>query len=302
MLWLLLSLPALAVDQDGDGWHLPEDCQDQAPSVHPTAPEVPVDGLDQDCDGFDLCYWDFDGDGYGEQPPAGQPPTYKVDNDLNCGNLSALTSVSADDCDDRDASVGPGAEEVVGDGIDQDCDGVDRCYQDLDDDGYGSERAVTGLDLDCDDPSVYTASRAGDCDDRPDVGAPHNPGAEDVCDGLDNNCDGRIDELASPDALTYFFDADQDGWGTAELTAQACGQLVGYALRAGDCDDEDPFISPGEPEVCGDNLDNDCDDLEEACPAVDDEAERACGCGALGGAYALLLPVVAWPRRRQRRL
>ena len=99
------DLPPGAVELDGD-------CDDGDATIHPTADEVPYDGLDQDCDGEDLD--DVDGDGF------------DVD----------------EDCDDTDPDSYPGAEEVPHDGVDQDCDGEDL----LDADGDGSD-----VDEDCDD-------------------------------------------------------------------------------------------------------------------------------------------------------
>jgi hypothetical protein len=90
-------------DLDGDGWAGAEDCDDARSDVHPGAVEVPYDGVDQDCDGFDLV--DRDGDGHAGLPAGG------------------------DDCADGDAGVHPDAVEVCGDLRDQDCDGAvdDAC-------------------------------------------------------------------------------------------------------------------------------------------------------------------------------
>ena len=88
---------------------------------------------------------DADGDGYGDASP----------------NNSAVTAGS--DCDDTAASSYPGAPENPADGIDQDCDGFESCYEDDDLDGYGSATVVAGFDMDCQD--FKEAAESGDCDD-----------------------------------------------------------------------------------------------------------------------------------------
>ena len=85
-----------------------------------------------------------------------------------------------------------------------------------------------------------------------------------VCDGIDNDCDGRIDD-DDPDVVlagreTYFPDRDQDGYGDPEQGLMACTLPAGYVADNGDCDDTDPLVSPSAPEVCN-AKDDDCDGL-----------------------------------------
>jgi murein DD-endopeptidase MepM/ murein hydrolase activator NlpD len=99
-----------------------------------------------------------------------------------------------DDCNDSNASVHPGAREICDDGIDNDCSGGDErartLYTDNDRDGYG-DAAVSV----CGTASSTQISQSGDCDDtEPSV----NPGASEICDGLDNDCDGAVDEGNPP--------------------------------------------------------------------------------------------------------
>jgi len=91
-----------------------------------------------------------------------------------------------------------------------------------------------------------------------------NPGAVEICgDGLDNNCDGQIDETCGTPPVCP--DRDQDGY-----TDAACG--------GADCNDADPTINPGAPEICGDGIDNNCNGLvDENCGAP---SGAACVTGA----------------------
>ena len=94
----------------------------------------------------------------------------------------------------------------------------------------------------------------GDCDD--DDPAIH-PDAEEVCDGLNNDCDGGIDEDAVDGQLLYM-DGDGDGWGNEDVTILACGTPPGFISQPGDCDDAAPTTYPGAEEICNDGIDNNC--------------------------------------------
>ncbi len=172
-----------------------------------------------------------------------------------------------EDCDDADTSVFPNAPEVTGDGVDQDCDGHDQCFVDEDLDGYGTDVIVRSAGAECGADDA-TAVRSGDCNDSSLNGESVRPGAQETCDGLDNNCDTRIDEIASPDAVTWFFDADGDLWGDVRIQIKACGQPIGYVAASGDCDDSEARTYPQNQEVC-DGIDNNCVSGADEDSAID---------------------------------
>ncbi len=235
-------------DKDGDGFDPTSgDCDDTDPYINPDMVER-CDGIDQDCDGevdegaMNVYYLDNDGDGYGSA-------SYQVE---ACSQPTGYASNDAD-CDDTDASVKPSAAEVC-DGLDNNCNGeVDEglassWYVDADEDGYGDSQLTQ---QGCTQPEG-TSEVGGDCDETdPAV----NPGATEVCNGKDDDCDGVVDEGA---ATVYYADADGDGYGDPDRTRLDCDTPDGYVETAGDCNDSVSDIHPGADETC-DGLDNDCD-------------------------------------------
>jgi hypothetical protein len=162
---------------------------------------------------------------------------------------------SCEDCDDADPAIHPGADDSTPDDIDHDCDGQfahedpgpEECQADADLDGWGA------------------------CDDCDDHNPKRNPGRVDAngpcawaADGVDDNCNGRVDE--SGDYEDYDCGSDQDGdgfdgwWG-----------LAGAGV-APDCDDWDPAVGPGVEEVVccrGNGIDDDCDgEVDESDPSA----------------------------------
>ena len=253
-----------------------DDCNDASASTSPAGLEV-CDGADNNCDGQtdeagalgeSTWYADGDSDGYGD------PASATISCDLPSGHVADAT-----DCNDADNAVNPGATEIC-DSIDNDCsgaiDGADAAdattwYVDSDSDGYGS---TSSSQIACTQPAAHAAT-SDDCDDLD--GAIH-PGASEVCDGTDNDCDGDTDDddssLDTTTQSTLYADADTDGYGDASASINTCSQPTNYVSDATDCADGDSAIHPGATESC-DGADNNCNGTTDegvtgtdaACPA-----------------------------------
>ena len=237
-------------DLDSDGAPRATDCDDSDPAIYPGATEV-CDGLDNDCDGTpddaagDTWYADVDQDGYGDPGTATQ----------RCEGSGGAVADNTD-CDDTLDTVHPDATEIC-DEQDNDCDGtVDEdvtttYYRDTDRDGHGDPDYSAQA---CSAPAGY-AEGPTDCDDS---NAAISPNATELCDGVDNDCDGDIDEDDAADASTYFSDSDGDGYGDSNSPWTACSAPSGAVTNDDDCDDSATGIHPGAAEIC-DSIDNDCD-------------------------------------------
>lgn len=250
-------------DSDGDGWGgintaeqfctnpggamlVGGDCDDTNNTINPDATDICEDTIDQNCDGVDAsCSGiDADGDGY-------------------CNASTCSDSSLPGDCDDSDPWISPNASESC-DTIDNDCDGtIDESdsidatdwYLDQDSDGYGDSTNTLAA---CKRPVGYVAN-SEDCDDsRTDT----NPAAPEVCNGIDDDCNGGVDDNATGLA-TWYEDTDKDGYGDANATTFSCTQPAGYVANSEDCDDTDASINPAETDLA-DGIDNDCDgDIDE---------------------------------------
>lgn len=192
-------------------------------------------------------YLDVDSDGYGDPatlldtisclPPAG----YVTDNN---------------DCNDNDSTIHPNAVEICN-GIDENCSGFAddgltfvTYYFDNDGDLYGNA-AITVVT--CSGPPAGYVADGTDCNDDDEF---INPNATEICNGLDENCniipdDGLI-------FITYYFDADDDLYGTLSNTVSTCnGAPAGYVIDGNDCNDADASIHPGAAEICN-GIDDNC--------------------------------------------
>ena len=191
-------------------------CFSQFPNRDGTFPDNPLDDYDEDnlteqqgdCDDLDPntgngpWYADADGDGYGDP-----------ENSTTSCEREGTYVLNALDCNDSDASIFPGNTQFEAD---------DACVQDLDGDGYGSMSPTVPADFgtDCDDTTV-------------DV----NPSAQEVCDEVDNNCNGEVDEYNGIYAPTWYADDDGDGYGNPDILTYACSAPPMYVGNNFDCND-----------------------------------------------------------------
>jgi hypothetical protein len=291
-------------DLDGDGWGDPDgipvsscadvaghapttgDCDDANPLVAPDRQDGDCDGVDDDCNGIadDQAVFvdyipDTDGDGWGD---AAFPPV------ASCAPIPGSVTRGGD-CDDNAPAIHQGANDDNCDGIDNDCDGVaddDAVFAlyfvDDDDDGWGADTGALESCL----PLPDRVLRAGDCADDD---ATRHPAVPEACDGIDNDCNGQIDD-GLPITL-YFDDDDGDGFGAPGTGIATCDTGDGRVLDATDCADDDPFVNPAATDTC-DGVDTDCNG------SIDDDATFTLyypdadgdGLGATGAPFSSCFP------------
>ncbi len=239
-----------------------DDCRDNDPNFNPNIVEI-CDGFDNDCNGLidDMplftYYQDEDGDGFGD-------PQNSIETCLDAAPNGYVTNNS--DCNDLDANFHPNIPEVC-DGLDNDCnnaidDGLTNYiyYRDADGDGFGSE--LIRMDT-CQSfaPSGFVLN-SSDCNDRdPAI----NPDSPEICDNIDNDCNGLEDD-AIP-YYTYYRDADGDGFGDILEFVYICDDVppTSFVRDSTDCKDVGLNASiqyPGGTEVADNGIDEDCNGID----------------------------------------
>ena len=269
--WVVkLSAPCIHTpfyaDMDADGFGNPDqdtlacnmpagfvtdstDCNDANNLIFPTATDI-CNALDDNCNGsidedavFTLWFVDADADGYGNPD---------IDS-LTCFTLTGFVNDSTD-CNDANNLIYPTATDICN-ALDDNCNGIidedavfTIWFADVDADGFG--------DPDLDSLSCFTPS--GFVSDFTDCNDANNliyPTASDICNALDDNCNGIIDEDAV--FTLWFVDADADGYGNPDIDSLACFTLSGFVTDSSDCNDADAFVFPDAAEVCN-NTDDNC--------------------------------------------
>lgn len=235
----------------------PGDCDDMLEKIKPGAAECNADGtpdgVDNDCDGTE---------DNGCKPLVGDGDE-DIDGDGFCAGSDDCkdAGLKPKDCNDNDKLINPGVVEICTDEVDNNCDGAvnEACAgdEDLDLDGY------------CANPDKCTDAtlKPNDCDDNKEL---INPNAIEICDEADNDCDGATDEVCKGE-LTE----DDDGDGFCE-DPDACSV---DGIRPGDCDDTNKDIFTGAPEICDNNIDENCSGTDGTQVPVAGEGDAGGGGG-----------------------
>ncbi len=232
-----------------------DDCDDSNATRNPGVPETCSTAQDDDCDGVanerdaQNCtpyYRDADGDSYGTS-----------ESQCWCSPSGDFRATLAGDCNDSSAAINPGATERCND-VDDDCDG-------LTDEGFSCRIASTRS---CTiTVPTKTCNGTQRCSSACSWEACVVTDAE-VCNGIDDNCDGVLDPENAPGCTNYYYDGDGDTYGVGAPRCY-CGPTGAYrSANALDCDDANPARNPGLPENCATGIDDNCNGLTNEQNAV----------------------------------
>jgi len=282
-------------DTDGDGT---ADCDDGCPmDPNKTLPGIcgcEISDVDSDGDGVADCLdqcagsMDIDTDGDGV-----------LDCHDDCPLDPNKTGPDACGCGlpetDTDGDGAPDCQDLCPTDPDKTNSGVCGCgvpdgnlqprYRDFDRDGYGDPGNFI---LACHVPTGYV-DNPDDCDDK--CSACH-PGAPEVQDEKDNDCDGIIDEPGTGTTRLWYRDADNDGYGDPVDWIETSVQPAGYVEDNTDCDDGNPVIHPGSIDTCSDGVDNNCDGLIDNQPPDNQPAGNPCGVGLCASGTCTMMPIM----------
>jgi hypothetical protein len=249
------------------------DCDDGNPKIHPGQPEICGNNIDDDCDGqtdsgatdavgCNLFYEDGDKDGVGT-----------FNSQCLCAPGGIFTATTSGDCNDSNKNVFPGNKEVCGNGIDDNCNGkqdeagalnCSNFYKDSDADGFGDSSPGVKPACLCAPSATYTTAKGGDCNDSD---AKMNPAMTEVCNNIDDDCDGQTDNNNALGCSTFYADYDKDGFGDSKKALCLCAAVDKWtATIGGDCNDTAGLI-PGTS-VAGSAVNP---VAKESCNAVDDD-------------------------------
>ncbi|MCY1019520.1 putative metal-binding motif-containing protein [Pyxidicoccus sp. MSG2] len=286
------TLSLQAKDTDGDGYVARlsggTDCNDGRPDINPGVTEELCNGVDDNCND--------------------QSDTVELQLGQACTEGAGCAGTRA--CGDN-GKVGCNAPSAT------------MAYPDVDRDGHGDKNATATAF--CDGvPVGFVTSPNDDCDDRAGIGANVFPGAQDLCDGKDNDCDGPSDEdfpllnqacsdsitqcggtqqctpsgtattcVITQQASTWYPDDDGDGYGRNSGAQQTCMPPAASVSQGNDCDDGNPFTHPNADELC-DSLDNDCNSQPEATTATCPASGSAWGVRTEGSTTQIWYSVSTW--------
>ncbi|MEQ1929535.1 MAG: putative metal-binding motif-containing protein [Parvularculaceae bacterium] len=190
-------------------------------------------------------------------PPVSRPRDNCAEAEVDCdGDGVASIESGGIDCDDNDRLRRPGAPEVADpNDRDEDCNPFTYGTLDRDADGYTDSQACNW------DPERRSWLCGLDCNDAVWSQSPHQ---REQCNGVDDNCDGLVDEGVR---RLFFADIDGDGFGDLNAGVQACFQPDATSVSGRDCNDADPLTHPGQFEIAN-SLDDNCNGAVDEAPVV----------------------------------